>query len=101
MSNGPKILITKRRRMKMARGNGKLNGFIIGMTIGSIAGGLAALLYTPMTGKKLRKKISKTTDNLLEDVNEYIETAGDMIKERRKQAESLIEDAKRLVQSVV
>jgi gas vesicle protein len=87
--------------MKMARGNGKMSGILIGLTIGGIAGSVAAMLYTPMTGRKLRKKISKTTDNLLEDVNEYIETAGDMIKERRKQAESLIEDAKRLVQSVV
>lgn len=85
----------------MARGNGKFSGFLIGMTIGSIVGGSVALLYTPTTGKKMRKKIAKTTDNLLEDVNDYIESAGRMIKDRRKQAESIIEDAKRLVQSVV
>lgn len=85
----------------MARGNGKLNGFLIGITIGSIVGGSVALLYTPTSGKKMRKKIAKTTDNLLEDVNDYIESAGKMIKDRRKQAENIIEDAKRLVQSVV
>lgn len=85
----------------MARNNGKLGGFLIGIALGGIVGGSVALLYSPTTGKKLRKRIAKTTDNLLEDVNEYIESAGHMIKERRKQAENIIEDAKRLVQSVV
>jgi len=85
----------------MASESGKAGGFMLGILVGGLVGSAVAMLYTPMTGKKLRKQIAKTTDNLLEDVNDYIDAANDMIKERSKQAESLIDEAKRLISNAV
>lgn len=82
-------------------GNKNIGGFITGVVIGSILGSGIAILFAPMSGKKLRRKISNATDDLIEDVNEYVETgkekAEELIKEGKKKAGALFNDAKKLV----
>jgi gas vesicle protein len=41
--------------------------------IGAIAGGIAALLFTPLTGKKMQKKIANVTEDLFEKVEDKVE----------------------------
>ncbi|MGE5683468.1 MAG: YtxH domain-containing protein [Bacillota bacterium] len=81
----------------MSRGSKKITGFVTGIVLGSVVGGIVALLYTPVTGKKLRKQISKRTDDIIDDMNEYYQVVEDMIKDGRKKAESLIDDARKIV----
>ena len=82
-------------------GDKNVGMFISGILIGGIIGSAISMLYAPMTGKKLRRKISNATDDLLEDVNEYVETgkekAEELIKEGKKKASEILNDAKKLV----
>jgi gas vesicle protein len=41
--------------------------------IGAIAGSVAALLLTPLTGKKMQKKIANVTEDLFEKVEDKVE----------------------------
>jgi len=41
---------------------------------GALSGAVLALLYAPMTGKKMQKKIASVTDNVLEKVEDGVET---------------------------
>lgn len=72
----------------------KLGGFIAGLLIGGIAAGTTAILYTPVSGKKLRKKINRAKEDLVEDMNEYIETGKEYFADKRKRAEEMITQAK-------
>ncbi|MGE5403067.1 MAG: YtxH domain-containing protein [Ignavibacteriales bacterium] len=83
----------------MSRGSEQMTGFFTGIIVGGLVGGIAALLYTPVSGKKLRKQIAKKTDNIMDDMNEYYETVEEIIKDGRKKAESLIDDAKKIIAS--
>jgi gas vesicle protein len=82
-------------------GNKNVGGFLTGIMIGGVIGTSIAMLFAPMSGRKLRKKISHATDDLLEDVNDYVETgkekAEELIKEGKKKASAIITDAKKLV----
>ena len=79
------------------------NGFVKGLVIGGIIGAAAAMLFAPMSGKRLRKKIGRKKDDILDDVNEYVETgkekAEELFREGKEKVESLIEDAKKIVKS--
>jgi gas vesicle protein len=44
-----------------------------GFGIGAISGAVVALLFTPLTGKKMQKKITNATGNLLEKVEETVD----------------------------
>jgi gas vesicle protein len=46
--------------------------FLTGFFIGGLLGTSLAMLYAPMDGRKLRKRIVKTTDDIVEDVNDYL-----------------------------
>jgi gas vesicle protein len=85
----------------MSKESEKLNGFITGLLIGGVVGSALAMLYTPFTGKKLRKKISSKADDLMEDVNDIVdagkEKAEEVIKGGKKKAESIIDDARKIV----
>ena len=61
----------------MSKESEKLNGFITGLLIGGVVGSALAMLYTPFTGKKLRKKISNKTDDILDDVNDLVKGKGE------------------------
>lgn len=78
----------------MKRRKDKLNGFFIGLFVGSIAAGTTAMLYAPMSGKKLRKTIARKKDDMVEDLNEYIETGRGYIEDTRKKATDILQQAK-------
>jgi hypothetical protein len=44
-----------------------------GFGIGAFSGAVIALLYAPLTGKKMQKKIAAVTENLIEKVEEKVE----------------------------
>jgi gas vesicle protein len=46
-----------------------------GFGLGAVSGAILALLYAPLTGKKLQKKIAGVTENLIEKVED---TVGDV-----------------------
>ena len=41
--------------------------------IGAVAGSVLALLFTPLTGKKMQKKIVKVTENVIDKVEDKFE----------------------------
>lgn len=43
--------------------------------IGAVAGAVLALLYAPLPGKKMQKKIAGLTENLIDKVEETVEDA--------------------------
>jgi gas vesicle protein len=42
-------------------------------TFGAIAGSVVALLFAPVTGKKMQKKVRNVTEDLLEKVEDKVE----------------------------
>jgi gas vesicle protein len=45
----------------------------VGFGIGAVAGAALALLYAPVTGKKMQKKVAEVTENLIDKVEETVE----------------------------
>ena len=45
----------------------------LGFGIGAISGAVLALLYAPVSGKKMQKKISNVTESLLDKVEEKVD----------------------------
>ena len=41
--------------------------------LGALAGSVVALLFTPLTGKKMQKKIANVTGDLVEKVEDKVE----------------------------
>jgi gas vesicle protein len=83
----------------MSKENDKSVVFLTGLLIGGILGTVVAMLYTPVSGKKLRRKISAAKDDFVEDIGEYVETgkekAEELIKEGKKKAENIFDEAKK------
>ncbi len=81
--------------------NDKLPVFAAGVLIGGVVGGTFAMLFTPFSGKKLRRKILRTTNYLLDDANEYIESqktrAEEVLRQSKKKADEIIGDAKKII----
>jgi gas vesicle protein len=85
----------------MAKDNKRFSAFLTGFLVGGLVGSIVALLYSPISGKKLRRKISNVKEDFVGEVNEYYETgkekAEELVKEGKKKADHLIEEAKKLV----
>ena len=47
----------------------------IAFGIGALSGAVLALLYTPLSGRKLKKKVADVTENLIDKVEETVEDA--------------------------
>lgn len=45
----------------------------LSFVIGMISGAAVALLYAPLTGKKMQKKIANVTGNLIDKVEEKVD----------------------------
>lgn len=45
----------------------------VGFGIGAVSGAALALLYAPVTGKKMQKKVAEVTENLIDKVEETVE----------------------------
>lgn len=71
--------------------------FLLGVVTGGVVGGLIALLYAPKSGKRLRRDIAEKKDEVIEDVEHYIEVTKDkasrLISDGKKKAEAIIDDA--------
>jgi len=81
--------------------NEKFSAFLTGFLAGGIIGSVIAMMYTPMTGKKFRRKITTVKDDVIDEINDYYEMskekADKIIKDSKKKAESIIEEARKLV----
>jgi gas vesicle protein len=75
----------------------KLTGFVTGLLVGGVIGGVLAILFTPVSGRKMRKNISRTTDNIIDNVSDILGTGKELIKDSKKKTTSIIEDAKKIV----
>lgn len=77
--------------------------FIEGLIAGVILGGLAGLLFSPKSGKKIRRDISDKTEEVLHDTGKLIKKAGekasDIISDAKKKAEKVINDGMEKVNS--
>jgi len=78
---------------------GKMNskGFITGILLGGLAGGLAALLYTPYSGRKMRRVLNRKKDDIMDEVKDYVETAEEAIRDSKKKVETILNDARKMV----
>ena len=85
----------------MSDRNASVRNFISGLLIGSALGGLIALLYAPTSGKKLRRKIGDKTEEIFEEAEEIYQASKEktegLIKEGKKLATNLVNDAKKIV----
>lgn len=52
-----------------------LGKMAVGFGLGAVSGAVLALLYAPLTGRKMQKKIAGVTEDLIEKVEE---TVGDV-----------------------
>jgi gas vesicle protein len=89
----------------MANESGSVKGFLLGLLAGGAIGAALALLYAPKSGSELRSDIKKRTDDLVEDAEEYIQTAKnkavDMINDGKKRADALIVDARKRAEGLL
>ena len=80
------------------------NNFVMGIIAGSITGAAIALLYAPTSGRKLRRNISRTKDELIRDADRYLRKARKeavhMIEDGKKKAENIIKDTKKKVDGI-
>jgi len=81
----------------MSKDGEKTNIFLKGLLIGGIVGSALAMLYTPMSGKKLRRKISDRAGDLVDDIDDYVEKGKEKADEIKKKADSIIDEAKKIV----
>jgi gas vesicle protein len=83
----------------MSKAREKRDGLLIGTLIGGLIGSALALLYAPTSGKRLRKDISRKTEDFLDDANEYWEKsrskAEEYYKDGKKKVDSFTKDAKK------
>lgn len=89
----------------MSNEGGTVKGFLLGLIAGGAIGAALALLYAPKSGRELRGDIRKHTDDLVEDAEEYIQTAKskavDMINDGKKRADALISDARKRAEGLL
>jgi len=79
----------------------KTTAFLTGVLFGGIIGSALAVLYTPYSGKKMRRVINNKTTGMVDDVPDYIETGKGKVegiyKEGKKRAETIINDTKKIL----
>ena len=78
--------------------NKMAKGLLVGFLTGGIVGSIIALLYAPKSGKELRGDLKKKSAELVEEAEEYLETAkqkaSQLINEGKDKSNQLISDAK-------
>lgn len=84
--------------------NKMAKGLMVGFFTGGIVGAVIALLYAPKSGKELRDDIKRKSTELVDEAEEYLETAkkkaNDLINEGKEKSNQLISDAKVKAQSL-
>ena len=83
----------------------KFRAFFTGLVAGGIIGTVFALLYAPTSGKKLRKKISDKTEDLIGEAEEFYEVGKEktekIIKESKKKASEMFDEGKRKATDII
>ena len=83
----------------MSREKEKLEGFLIGSLVGGLIGGALALLYAPTSGRRLRRDLSRKTEDFIDDASEYWEKgkekAEGFYKDGKRKADTLLDETKR------
>ena len=73
-------------------------GFIAGMLTGGIIGGFIAVLYTPKSGKAVRRDITHKKDELKYNAGKYLENAkekvSEIVQDGKEKAGHILDDAK-------
>jgi len=64
---------------------------IAALLVGAAVGAMAGLLVAPDSGTKTRRKLSKTADDLLEDLEDAWEEGAEKIKELADEAVAEVE----------
>ena len=83
----------------MSENHGGTRGFLAGLFAGGVIGAALALLYAPKSGKEFRADLKDRADHLIEDADEYLNTAQvkaqQIVGEAKKRSDLLITDAKK------
>jgi gas vesicle protein len=89
----------------MENNNRSAVSFLTGLLIGGAIAGIFSLLYAPMSGRKLRKRITRKTNEMFEDVNEAIanskDKASEFLKERKDKANEIIKETKEKANEII
>lgn len=87
----------------MGKGTDKVGVFLTGILVGGVIGGAVAALFTPYSGKKMRRVINRKKDEVVDEFSEIFEVsrekAEELYEETKNRAETLIKDAKKLKSS--
>lgn len=54
--------------------------FALTFVLGAVAGAAVALLYAPMTGRKLQKKVADATERVLDVVEGSVDNVQDVLR---------------------
>jgi gas vesicle protein len=60
--------------------NGSFGSFPLTFVLGAITGAAVALLYTPMTGKKMQKKVANVTDKVRNVVEDSVDNVQSVLR---------------------
>ncbi len=53
--------------------------YLLIFTLGAVAGAAVALLYAPMTGKKMQKRVGDVTDKVLDATDKVLDTVEEQV----------------------
>ena len=53
--------------------------YMLMFTLGAVAGAAVALLYAPMTGKKMQKKVGDVTDKVLDATDKVLDKVEEQV----------------------
>jgi gas vesicle protein len=60
--------------------NGSFGSFTLTLVLGAITGAAVALLYAPMTGKKMQKKVANVTDKVRNVVEDSVDNVQSVLR---------------------
>ena len=85
----------------MSKEEDKLSALLTGLIAGGIIGSISALLFAPSSGRVLRRKLNRKAGEIFDDVEEYYESSRgrvqELYSEGKKRANSLIDEARKIV----
>ncbi len=77
------------------RNHNKLSGkgFALGALVGGLFGGMTALMFTPKSGKKMRKDMAKSYNRISDEAHDLMESFCDTSIDLAEKAKEIAEDA--------
>jgi gas vesicle protein len=78
-----------------AEGSSNFGTFLLGAAVGAVLGGALALIYAPAEGKKLRRKMTRSFEDIAEGADSIIQatkkSADKLFSEGRDRADEIID----------